>query len=69
MLGQILRDEYALCLTPGFFRFYAHIGVLHALEDFGCLNVSHITGSSAGALIGVFLAAGEVLFAYSTIII
>ncbi len=59
MLTHLLGGEdYALALTPGFFRFYAHIGVLQALEECNCLRPSHIVGSSAGALVGAFLAAG-----------
>jgi NTE family protein len=59
MLTHLLGGEdYALALTPGFFRFYAHIGVLQALEECNCLRPSHITGSSAGALVGAFLASG-----------
>jgi hypothetical protein len=62
MLHQILSSEdYALALTPGFYRFYAHIGVLQALEERGCLRPSHVSGSSAGALVGGFLASGEPL--------
>lgn len=64
MLLQILTsacqsDGFALALSPGFFRFYAHIGILQALEEADCLKVSHVTGSSAGALVGAFLAAGK----------
>eukprot|EP01039_Chlorochromonas_danica_P007872 gene7872-8684_t len=59
MLGHILGSEdYALCLAPGFFRFYAHIGVLQGLGEAGCLRVSHLSGCSAGALVATFLAAG-----------
>ena len=59
MLTHLLSTEdYALALTPGFFRFYAHIGVLKALEECQCLQPSAIAGSSAGALVGTFLAAG-----------
>lgn len=59
MLHQILSGEdYALALSPGFFRFYAHIGILQALEERGCLRPSHVTGSSAGAMVGGFLASG-----------
>jgi hypothetical protein len=59
MLPHLLsQDSYALCLTPGFFRFYSEIGLLEALDESGFLKVSHITGSSAGALVGAFLAAG-----------
>lgn len=59
MLKQILeQEEFSLALTPGFFRFYAHAGVLHAMEEYGCLKVCHIAGSSAGAIVGAFLASG-----------
>jgi predicted patatin/cPLA2 family phospholipase len=59
MLPHLLsQDSYALCLTPGFFRFYSEIGILEALDESGFLKVSHVTGSSAGALVGAFLAAG-----------
>lgn len=61
MLHHLLsNEEYALALSPGFFQFYAHIGILHALEEAGCLRVTHVTGSSAGALVASFLAAGKV---------
>jgi predicted acylesterase/phospholipase RssA len=60
MLTHLLSQEtYALSLTPGFFRFYAEIGILEALEEADCLKVSHVTGSSAGALVGAFVAAGS----------
>lgn len=59
MLSHILESsDYALCLSPGFFRFYAHIGILHALEESNLLKAKYVTGSSAGALVGAFLAAG-----------
>lgn len=60
MLPHVLNtDDYALCLTPGFFRFYAHVGILHALEECNLLKPKYVTGSSAGALVGAFLAAGK----------
>jgi hypothetical protein len=58
LLHLLSNEDYALALSPGFFQFYAHIGILHALDEAGCLRVSHITGSSAGALVASFLAAG-----------
>uniref|UniRef100_A0A7S3M752 PNPLA domain-containing protein n=1 Tax=Spumella elongata TaxID=89044 RepID=A0A7S3M752_9STRA len=59
MLHRVLSGEdYALALTPGFFGFYGHIGVLKALEETNCLRPSHVSGSSAGALVGGFLSAG-----------
>jgi predicted acylesterase/phospholipase RssA len=46
---EFLNDkEFALGLSPGFFCFYAHIGVLHALDELGILMPTHISGSSAG---------------------
>lgn len=52
------QDGYALCLAPGFFRFYALMGVMHALEEEALLKPSHIAGASAGALVGGFMATG-----------
>lgn len=58
-LLTFLKDqEYGLALSPGFFRFYALMGVLHEFEISECLKPSHIAGSSAGALVGGFYAAG-----------
>ena len=45
-------------MSSGFFRFYAHMGVLHALEENNCLRVKACSGSSAGALVAAFLASG-----------
>lgn len=58
LLELLANEDYALGLSPGFFCFYAHIGILHALEDKGCLRPTQVTGSSAGALVGSFLSAG-----------
>jgi NTE family protein len=59
LLRDILQvEEYALCMSCGFFRFYAHMGVLHALEENDCLRVKSCSGSSAGALVTAFLATG-----------
>lgn len=51
-------NNYALGLSPGFFRFYALTGVLHAMEEANCLHASHVSGASAGALVGGFYASG-----------
>jgi NTE family protein len=56
--AAVERDGFALSLAPGFFRFYALMGVLHALEEEKLLKPSHIAGASAGALVGGFLATG-----------
>lgn len=58
LLRDFLSDEYALALSPGFFRFYAHMGILCGLEKADALRVTHVCGSSAGALVGGFFAAG-----------
>ncbi|RYG68242.1 hypothetical protein EON64_05640 [archaeon] len=59
MLAHIFsQEEYALALAPGFCRFYAHIGVIDALYDAKYLNVTHLTGCSAGALVSAFMATG-----------
>lgn len=54
----LVNNEYSLALSPGFFRFYALIGIIHALDEANCLNVTHVSGASAGALVGGFLASG-----------
>lgn len=64
LLQRFLSNEFALALSPGFFRFYAHIGFLHALQEAGVLGndekrITHVSGSSAGAIVGGFLAAGK----------
>lgn len=59
MISDLLQtEEYSLCLSPGFFRFYALMGVVEALDQNHCLNVKAVSGSSAGALVGGFLASG-----------
>jgi len=61
-MTQRLREwlteaPFTLALSSGFFGFYAHAGVLHALEQIG-VTPRRITGSSAGALAGGSWAAG-----------
>lgn len=48
---------FGLTLSSGFFGFFAHCGLLSALEEAG-LRPSRVSGSSAGALVGGFWAAG-----------
>ncbi|MEY2667858.1 MAG: hypothetical protein RJA59_496 [Pseudomonadota bacterium] len=57
-----LRDwlsegPFTLALSSGFFGFFAHAGVLAALEEEGLLP-ARVLGSSAGALVGGLWAAG-----------
>jgi NTE family protein len=57
-LADWLRDEpFTLTLSSGFFGFFAHTGVLLALEERG-ISPRRVTGSSAGALVGGLYAAG-----------
>lgn len=57
-LGDWLGEQpYTLGLSSGFFGFFAHTGVLTALDEAGLLP-SAVVGSSAGALCGGLWAAG-----------
>jgi NTE family protein len=60
MLQELLshNGEYALALGPGFFCFYAQLGILCALEELKIFHPSHVSGSSAGAIIGGFISSG-----------
>lgn len=65
----LAREPYTLVMSSGFFGFFAHAGLLSALESEGLLP-SRAAGSSAGALVTGCWAAGvdagelrEVLFA------
>lgn len=57
-LAQRLSDEpFELILSSGFFGFFAHTGVVHALEEAG-LRPALVGGSSAGALVAGLWGAG-----------
>ncbi len=57
-LGDWLdAGPYTLALSAGFFGFFAHAGVLAALEEAG-LPPAAVSGASAGALTGGLWAAG-----------
>ncbi|MBX3270896.1 MAG: patatin-like phospholipase family protein [Sandaracinaceae bacterium] len=57
-LREWLREEpFALGMSSGFFGFFAHTGVLGALEEEGLLP-TRVAGSSAGALVTGLWAAG-----------
>jgi len=57
-LRQWLQSEpFTLSMSSGFFSFFAHCGMLSALEDEDLLPAK-ITGSSAGALVGACWASG-----------
>lgn len=51
------NDALGICLSGGGALGFAHIGVLQSLEDHGIFP-KHIVGSSMGAIIGTFYAAG-----------
>ncbi len=50
-------QKIGICLSGGGARGFAHLGVLQALVENG-IKISHISGSSAGAMAGAFFAAG-----------
>ena len=51
-------DRVGVCLTSGFFGFYAHTGFVLALERLGIRPVA-VTGSSAGAIVAGLWASGR----------
>lgn len=51
------NESLGLCLSGGGALGFAHIGVIQALEEHH-INPTHIVGSSMGAIIGTFYAAG-----------
>lgn len=58
LLKDWLRQEpFTLTLSSGFFSFYAHTGMLQALEEQQLLP-QRLTGSSAGALVAACWASG-----------
>lgn len=58
MLRDWLKVEpFTLSMSSGFFSFFAHAGMLSALEQENLLP-SKVTGSSAGALVGACWASG-----------
>lgn len=57
LLDLLRAEPFELVLSSGFFGFYAHTGVVAALEEVG-LVPARIGGSSAGALIAGLWGAG-----------
>ena len=58
MLGDWLEEApFSLAMSSGFFGFFAHAGVLAALDE-SALIPKQLSGSSAGALVSVAYAAG-----------
>jgi NTE family protein len=57
-LADVLqRNPFELVMSSGFFGFFAHTGVVHALEE-ARLTPTLVGGSSAGALVAGLWAAG-----------
>jgi NTE family protein len=57
-LADVLqRNSFELVMSSGFFGFFAHAGVVHALEE-ARLTPALVGGSSAGALVAGLWAAG-----------
>ena len=56
--AQTVPYRLGLSLSGGVARGFAHIGVLRAFEEAG-IEIDCISGSSMGALIGLFYAAGK----------
>jgi len=54
---HLAREPYRLVMSSGFFGFFAHSGMLTALESEG-LAPAAVAGSSAGGLVGACYAAG-----------
>jgi len=50
--------QLGITLSGGAARGYAHIGVLRAFEEAG-IDIDFVSGSSMGAIIGLFYAAGK----------
>lgn len=58
-MAQWLRAEpFTLVMSAGFFGFYAHTGMLCALEDRG-IYPSAVAGASAGSLVAALWASGR----------
>ncbi len=54
---QLLLKPVPLALSAGFFGFFAHLGFIEALKEEG-IEISLISGSSAGALVGAIIGSG-----------
>ena len=50
-LIDIFNEPIALAMAPGFFRKFAYVGVLTALEQCNVYNVKSVAGASAGTIV------------------
>ena len=53
----LAESPFSLAMSSGFFGFFAHTGMLAALEEAGVLP-AEVAGSSAGALVAGLWASG-----------
>jgi NTE family protein len=53
-----IRGPFGLAMAPGFFRKYAYVGALTALERASVLDIAATAGASAGAIVSGFLCGG-----------
>jgi NTE family protein len=53
-----MSRQIGIALSGGGYRGVAHVGVLQYLEEID-LNISHVAGTSAGAIVGSLYAAGK----------
>ncbi len=59
-LGEWLEQgPWGLAMSSGFFGFFAHAGMVAALEDAGLMRPVALSGSSAGALTAALWASGR----------
>jgi NTE family protein len=54
---HLTRTKLGLALGAGGAKGYAHVGVLHVLQDAG-YRIDYVSGSSIGAIVGTWLALG-----------
>ena len=59
-MNPVARQGIGLALGGGFARGFAHLGVLHVLEE-NQIPVSHIAGTSVGSILGAAYASGAPL--------
>src|SRR4051812_30729734 len=57
LAAWLAQEPFTLAMSSGYFGFFAHCGVLWALEEHGLIP-ARVRGSSAGALVTGLWAAG-----------
>jgi NTE family protein len=56
-MNELLSERIGICLSSGYFGYYAHCGVMQAIKEAGIRPVA-ISGCSAGAVVGALWASG-----------